>query len=616
MSVVAVLSVVAGSTVLVEAAGTPGGRGTTTVAVARGSRTFQTTTVDIEPAPDGRPMRAGSLVVEFRRGTDGPAREAVRRDAQAQEVEDLGGDQERVQVDSRHTQEAMARLRARPEVGRVEPEYVARAVLQPNDPRFAEQWGMTRIGAPLAWDISRGVRTDGSPVKIAVLDCGIYDEASSYQAPDGGFGHPDMRNKVVARQNFTVAPDADDYCNHGTHVAGIAAARTNNGIGVAGVGYDAQILNGKVLDDTGTGTTTWISQGITWAAQNGAKVINMSLGAAGGCPVNVQQAINGAWAAGVVVVAAAGNDGLAAASWPANCANVLAVAATDSLDRKASFSNYGDGVAVAAPGVDILSADYTGGYWSFSGTSMASPHAAGLAALVWASSYGTSASAVVSRIIGTADRIGNEGTYWRYGRINALAAVAPSGLPTTPPLAPTGLLATAPSASQIDLTWTDASSDEDGFALERSTDALTFAQITTLPANTQSYSDTGLAAATTYYYRVRATNAAGASPFSGVASATTRDTVPIAPSALSATALTGRQVRLSWTDRSTNETGFKIERRRGTGSWSQIATAARNATTYTDSGLVGGAQYTYRVRAYNSAGNSAYATSNQVTARS
>jgi thermitase len=382
---------------------------------------------------------------------------------------------------------------------------------------------MARIAAPAAWDTSRGLRSDGTPVKIAVLDCGIYDEASGYPAPDGGAGHPDLRGKVVARQNFTLTADADDYCNHGTHIAGIAAARTNDGLGVAGVGYEAKLLNGKVLDDTAVGTTTWISQGISWAAQSGADVINMSLAGVGACPANVQQAVNDAWAAGAVLVAAAGNEGQAGASWPANCDNVVAVAATDLLDQKAGFSNYGAGVDAAAPGVDVLSLDYTGGYWGFSGTSQASAHVAGLAALVWASAHGTSADAVVRRLTETADRTGAEGTHWQYGRVNAATAVG-----TLLPPAPTS---------------------------------------------------------------------------------------PLAPIGLTATALAGRQIRLTWTDRSGNETGFRIERRRDSGSWSQIATVGRDATTYTNSGLVAGARYTYRVRAYNSVGNSSWATSSQVTAR-
>jgi thermitase len=613
VAVVGVLALGFGAQGVAEAA--KGGRGTRSVAVTRGGRTYQTTALAVDQAPDGRPMRAGSLVVQFRHGTGQPAREAARRVASPDEVEDLGGDRERVQVEAARTGAAMARLQARPEVERVEPDYMAQAALVPNDPRFAEQWGMTKIGAPLAWDTSTGRRADGSRVKIAILDCGIYDEASTLAAPDGLFGHPDLRGKVVARQNFTASSTTDDFCNHGTHVTGIAAATTNNGLGVAGVAYDAQILNVKVLDDTATGTTTWISSGISWAAANGANVINLSLAGAGGCPSNVQQAVNDAWARGVVVVAAAGNGGVAGSYWPGNCANVLSVASTDASDLKSPTSNYGAGVDVAAPGVAILSSDHVGGYSTFGGTSMASPHVAGLAALVWASSNGTSADAVVRRITDTADKIGFEGTYWQYGRVNAAAAVAPVAPPTGVPAAPTGLSATAASASRIDLAWTDAANNEDSYAVERSTDGVVFSQVATLLANAVAYSDTGLAAATRYYYRVRASNVVGSSGYSNTANATTSQSVPAAPTGLSATALSGRQVLLTWSDQSSNESGFKIERRRGPNSWSQIATVGAGVTSYTDSGLVAGGRYTYRVRAYNIAGNSGYSTSNQVTAR-
>ena len=178
---------------------------------------------------------------------------------------------------------------------------------------------------------------------------------------------------------------------------------------------------------TGSGARSTIINGIVWAADHGAKVINMSLGfgTPALCAASMQAAVDYAWNKGVVIVAATGNEGAGGASEPGNCRHVISVAATDQNDQKASFSNYGPNVTVAAPGVSILSTDYVGSYVQKSGTSMASPHVAGLAALIWSTVYGTSNAAVESRIRETADAINGTGTLWSVygGRINAASAV-------------------------------------------------------------------------------------------------------------------------------------------------------------------------------------------------
>ncbi len=388
-----------------------GDSGTRVITVERGGRSFQTVALDPAIAPDGRPMRAGSVLVKFRAGA---AQVPAHQAAGATAIDGLRlPDSVRVQVPRATVAQALAAYRARPDVEFAEPDYLVKRADTPNDPLFGQQWGMTKISAPPAWNLTHSAPS----IRIAVLDCGIYSSTSTF-----GPGHPDVRDKVVLERNFTTAANADDYCNHGTHVAGIAAASTNNTLGVAGAGYDATILNGKVLDDSGTGSVSWLVNGIMWAADNGAKVINMSLGSAGACLLAYQQAVDYAWDRGAVSVAAAGNDGIVGAERPANCNRVLAVAATDESDAKASFSNYGTNVDLAAPGVGILSTNFTGGYSSFSGTSMATPHVAGLAALVWATASSTSNQAVVDRITLSADPIGGTGSQWQYGRINAQAA--------------------------------------------------------------------------------------------------------------------------------------------------------------------------------------------------
>jgi len=292
-----------------------------------------------------------------------------------------------------------------------EPNYLANAILTPNDPSFSSQWGMTKILAPGAWDNTLGLNT----VKIAILDTGIDNN------------HEDLAAKIVATNNFTSSTTSDDLYGHGTHVAGIAAAISNNAKGVAGVGFNCALMSGKVLKDDGYGTYDWIASGLCWAADSGAKVINMSLGG-GGASTTLENAVNYAWGKGSVVVAAAGNSNTTAASYPAYYTNCIAVGATDNADNRASFSNYGSWVDVAAPGVGIYStlpnhSNSIGAlnYGSLNGTSMACPHVAGLAALVFASRPGATNASVRARIEQTCDPL--SGGWVAKGRVNAYRAV-------------------------------------------------------------------------------------------------------------------------------------------------------------------------------------------------
>ncbi len=330
--------------------------------------------------------------------------------------------------------QTMNELAANPKVEFVEPNHTARVFFTPNDTYFtARQWGFLNTGQVIngvagkfdadidaagAWDTTKGLAA-GSPVKIAILDTGIDQD------------HDDLSDKLILQNNFSLSPTVDDLFGHGTHVAGIAAADTNNSKGVAGACPACTLLNVKVLDDDGSGDYGSVSDGITWAADNGAKVINMSFG--GSWPsLTLENAINYAWNKGVVVVAAAGNCGCSSKSYPGAYSNVIAVAATNNKDKKASFSSFSNKwVDVAAPGVDIFSTlpnnDYEIGgphdYGYLSGTSMATPMTSGTVGLIWSSKYGTSASKVRSRLQSTAQKITGTGTYWSAGRINAATAV-------------------------------------------------------------------------------------------------------------------------------------------------------------------------------------------------
>ena len=404
----------------------------TTVEHRRG-RDVTITHIDTERAPNGARMGAGRIIVKFKSGATQSVQTDAHRAAGASATESTrlpGTSVAKVQPGT--VDRALAAYRARPDVEYAEPDYVRRATLTPNDPSFSQQWNMQKIGAPIAWDLTTGTNAP----KIAILDCGVYTESSTFPAPDGQFGHPDIRGKVVAEANFSNATTgADDFCDHGTLMAGIAAASTNNALGVAGVAFNAKLINGKVLDDNGNGFDSWVASGIVWAADNGAGVISMSLGGDGGCNQTLQSAIDYAWNRGAVIVAAAGNGGADGVGdplpeAPGSCNHVIPVGAIDQLDGKASFSNYnanpasGAVVPLAAPGVNVLSTDYLGTYSTVSGTSPATPHVAGAAALVMLLHPGEANSAIVSRLINNADPIVGTGTYWANGRLDVPAAIA------------------------------------------------------------------------------------------------------------------------------------------------------------------------------------------------
>ncbi len=292
-----------------------------------------------------------------------------------------------------------------------EPDHIAVAFYVPNDPGYANQWALPKIQAPQAWDLTRG----SSTIRIAILDTGIDQD------------HEDLRAKIVANVNFTTSRTVDDRHGHGTHVAGIAAAITDNGRGIAGVGFHTSLMNVKVLDDTGSGQYSWIANGIIWAADNGAHVINMSLGGSA-TSSTLESAVKYAYSKGAVLVAAAGNSNTSSPSYPAYYAECIAVAATDQNDAKASFSNYGSWVDIAAPGVSIYSTlpnhpNRIGvrNYGSLSGTSMAAPHVAGVAALIKAR-YPTMTNADIARkLISTGDP--TSGFTTSIPRVNAYKAV-------------------------------------------------------------------------------------------------------------------------------------------------------------------------------------------------
>lgn len=319
----------------------------------------------------------------------------------------------------------------------------------PNDPLLSRQWGLSQIKAAGAW--ARGAL--GAGATIAVVDTGV------------DLNHPDLKGKLLPGIDLvsseSCTPGAQDLNGHGTHVAGIAAAATNNGIGVSGTAPDAKILPVRVLDASGSGSGSDIVNGVKWAADHGAQVINLSigegisdplgLGITISSPIDIAQigsAVDYAWQRGAVVVAAAGNSSFPLCEYPAASSHAICVAATDSSGMPSSYSNFplrlDGGVAVRAPGgdgsgscgadADIWSTYWPGatgadaehcppkGYEPLAGTSMATPFVSGIAAILRGA--GLSNQQVLDCLAKTSSNGGRYDPIWGYGKVSAESAVA------------------------------------------------------------------------------------------------------------------------------------------------------------------------------------------------
>ena len=293
----------------------------------------------------------------------------------------------------------------------VEPDFIAQALGTSNDPYFVQgsQWHLSKIQAPTAWDTTTGSSTQ----VVAVIDSGV--RAS----------HPDLVGKVMVGYDFVANDnDANDENGHGTGVAGTLSPRSNNQIGVCGVAWANPILPVRVLDANGSGNYSAIANGIIYAADRGAKVINLSLGGTSSSRA-LQDAINYAWNKQCVIVAAAGNNGSNVAFYPAACTNVVAVSATNASDTRSTWSNFGSYVDVSAPGVDILSVYGTDQYAAWNGTSFSSPVASGVVALMAAANSTLTNVLLVDLLIKNSDDVGALGkdVYYGSGRVNANRAV-------------------------------------------------------------------------------------------------------------------------------------------------------------------------------------------------
>ena len=299
---------------------------------------------------------------------------------------------------------------------------IAKGTLIPNDPDYGSEWHLPIISGPNAWNITTG----SAAVTIAVIDSGVDPT------------HPDLSGKLVAGWNWVngTSNTADDY-GHGTAVAGSAAAASNNGTGVGSVAWANMIMPLVVLDSTDSATYSNMASAVTYAADHGARIINMSLGSTLNTST-LQSATDYAWSKNAVVFASAGNSGSSTPFYPAASPNVVAVSATNSTDAITSWSNFGNWVDLSAPGDSILTTNNGGGYAYWSGTSFSSPIAAAVGALVLSVQPSLSNSALVSLLEANSDDLGAPGydQYYGWGRVNAYKAVlaaSTASVDVTPP---------------------------------------------------------------------------------------------------------------------------------------------------------------------------------------
>ena len=385
----------------------------------------------------------GQILVRFKPQTGAVVRAAALAALESSSIRRLARlDVHVVAIPPRETVEAMVEAyRRNPDVEFAEPNYLLRVSVTPNDTLFQYQYALSNTGqtigslpgspkgqaradirATAGWEESKG----RPEVVIAVIDSGL------------DLAHPDLKNKVLnsGRDFVNNDFDASDDHGHGTMVAGIAAAETNNGEGVAGVAWLSKILPLKAMDSTGTGSTDKVAEAIRYAADNGAQVINLSLGTDQPSQT-LREACKYASEKGAFIAAAAGNKG-AAVHYPAAYDNyVFAVAATDYNDARADFSSLGAEVDAAAPGVRILAPYPTAltpaGYLPYAygdGTSFATAHVSGMAALVKSLKPGLSPSQVMNILRYSADDVNaaayqGKDEFLGYGRVNLEKAIVP-----------------------------------------------------------------------------------------------------------------------------------------------------------------------------------------------
>jgi subtilisin family serine protease len=615
------------------------------------------------PAPE---FVDGELLIQFQPGTTAAGRADARSWVGAIRRELLrgngNGELEVARVPARAVQQAVALLRQHPAVRHAEPNWIYRHHATSDDSYYTTGllWGMygdvtdpaNQFGSQAGEAWAAG-NVGHASVAVGVIDEGIdfnhpdlapniwtnpVEAAGAAGVDDDGNGYiDDLHGWDFSQNNNSIYDGAanNDTDAHGTHVSGTIGGVGSNTQGVAGVNWNVTLISAKFLGPNG-GTLANAIKALDYITDLKSRhelnivATNNSWGGGGFSQALLDAIVRGA-NADILFIAAAGNGNMAGKGinndttphYPSSYNTtvgagydaVISVASITSTGAKSSFSNYGNtSVDLGAPGSGVWSTTPNNTYSSYSGTSMATPHVTGAVALYASLHSAASALAIKTAILNSAiatptSSLNNMTVTGGRLNIGQFAGPPPGPAPEDPP---SGLSATAVSSSQIDLTWADNSNDEDGFEIHRCQGAdncLNFALVATVAANAVTYNNTGLSANTLYRYEVRAYSSGGTSQFSNIAQATTQQAPvpPAGPTGLTAT--TGRAgINLVWTDNSTNEDGFRIERCPGPSctNFGEVAQTGVNTPTYQDATGVSGRWYRYRVRAFNTQGNSAY----------
>jgi subtilisin family serine protease len=538
----------------------------------------------------------------------------------------------------------LAFFRSHPAVEYAEPNFVLQATQVPNDPYFPQLWGLQNmtqpgadIGAAAAWDVSIGAAS----TVVGVIDTGIdythqdlaanvWSAPSTFTVTVGGVSITCAAG-THGFNALTMTCDPMDDNNHGTHVSGTIGAAGNNGVGVVGVNWTTSIIGAKFLDASGSGSTADAVNAIdfviktkqAFASSKGAnvRVLSNSWGG-GGFSQALLDEVNLANANNILFVAAAGNNGSnndTTPFYPAgfSAPNVIAVAATDSTDHLASFSNYGpSSVHLGAPGVGIASTTIGNTYSTFSGTSMATPHVSGAAALVL-SHCTLDTAGVKNTLLKSVDILPSLVGYTSTGgRLNVNTAIRNcAAAPAAVPAAPAGLTAAAGNL-QVSLVW-QVSAGASTYNVKRST--VSGAETTVASGlTTTTYTDTAVTTGVKYFYIVSATNAAGESPNSSEVTATPTAPATIAPAAptgLAATTGPGlKKITLAW-GAAVGATSYSVFRSTTSGGPYAVIASAVTSTTYTNTGLGSKQRYFYVVSATNTVGTSGHSNEASATTK-